>query len=140
MAKKAGFEVTATRPVCVDFRDGRSISFRPGQRFEATLTNSSVLRLLRIRDVRKLGAYEKVRPLPVKLGAPRREQNIMKARSKIEQAKKVALAKLEASKKAPPKIEVAKPAPLPKTSPAKTSSKTSSKSKPKPKPQSSEDK
>jgi hypothetical protein len=105
MAKQIGFEVVATKPVCVDFRDGRSVSFRPGQRFKADMTNASVMRLVRTREVRKLTRYESVPPLPVKLGAPRRVQNVMKARAKIEAAKRAALAKMEASKKAPPKAE-----------------------------------
>lgn len=108
MAKKIGFEVTGTRPVCVDFRDGRAISFRPGTRFEAILTNQSVLRLLRIGEIRKLSPFEHVPPLPLKFGAPKRVQNIMKARAKVEAARKAATAKLEASRKAPPKIEEAK--------------------------------
>ena len=132
MAKTAGFEVIATKPVCVDFRDGRTVSFRPGQRFEATLTNSSVLRLLRIREVRKLSPHEPIKALPVKLGAPKRHQTVMKARAQVEQAKRAALAKIEASKKAPPKIEVAKPEPSSKAPVAK--------SKPKTAPQSNEDK
>ncbi len=117
MAKRVGFEVVATRPVCVDFRDGRTVSYRPGQRFKAALTNTSVARLLRISEVRKLGPYEAVPPMPIKLGAPRRVQSIMKTRSKIEQAKKAARAKMEASRMAPPKIELAKPAPKKKAPP-----------------------
>jgi hypothetical protein len=105
MAKKVGFEVVSTRPVCVDFRDGRSISYRPGQRFIAAMTNSSVQRLLRIREVRKLGAFEAVPAMPIKLGAPRRVQNILRRRAEVDQARKAALAKMEASKKAPPKPE-----------------------------------
>jgi len=105
MAQKIGFEVVATKPVCVDFRDGRSVSFRPGQRFTAALTNSSVQRLLRVREVRKLGPFEAIPPMPVKLGAPRRVQNIMKRRAEVDQARRVALAKMEASKQAPPKPE-----------------------------------
>lgn len=105
MAKKVGFEVVSTKPVCVDFRDGRSISFRPGQRFEATVTNSSVARLLRTRSVRKLGPFEQVPPTPVKLGAPKRVQNILRRRAEIEKARKAAIAKMESSKKAPPTPE-----------------------------------
>lgn len=105
MAKKVGFEVVSTRPVCVDFRDGRTISFQPGQRFEAAVTNNSVARLLRVREVRKLGQFERIPPLPVKLGAPKRVQNIMKRRAEVEQARRLALAKTAASKKAPPEPE-----------------------------------
>lgn len=105
MAKKLGFEVVSTRPVCVDFRDGRTVSFRPGQRFMAAMTNSSVQRLLRIREVRKLGPFEAIPSMPIKLGAPRRVQNILKRRAEVAQAKKTALAKMAASKKAPPKTE-----------------------------------
>lgn len=120
MAKLIGFEVTGTKSVCVDFRDGRAISFRPGQRFEATLMNSSVLRLLRVKELRKLSPFEVVPALPVKLGAPKRVQNIMKARAQVDAARKAALAKLAASKKAPPKIEEALPAPKKKTKKSKS--------------------
>ena len=113
MAKQVGFEVIAQRPVCVDFRDGRSVSFRPGQRFTATKTNTSVMRLVRTREIRALGPFEPVPALPIKLGAPRRVQNVLKARAQVEQAKKAAQAKLAASRQAPPKIEEAKPMPAP---------------------------
>ena len=107
MAKIVGFEVVATRPVCVDFRDGRTISYRPGQRFEASLTNSSVQRLVRIKEIRKLGPFEAIPPMPVKLGATRRVQNIMKRRSEVEQARVAAQAKMAASRLAPPVSEPA---------------------------------
>jgi hypothetical protein len=113
MAKKVGYEVIARRPVCVDFRDGRVVSFRPGQRFEAERTNSSVMRLERVKDVRRLGPMEAVPPLPVKLGAPRRVQAVLKARAQVAAARKAALARFEASRQAPPKIEEAKPMPAP---------------------------
>lgn len=112
MAKKVGYQVVAQRPVCIDFRDGRVVSFRPGQRFEVEHTNSSVRRLLRNRDVRELTKFETVPALPVKLGAPRRVQDVMKARAQVAAARKAAAAKFEASKKAPPEIEEAKPKPV----------------------------
>ena len=114
MAKKVGFEVITQRPVCVDFRDGRVVSFRPGQRFEASKTNLSVMRLVRNKEVRILGPYERVPALPVKLGAPRAVRNVLKAREQVAAAKKAAQAKLAASKKAPVKIEEAKPVPAPR--------------------------
>ena len=112
--KQFGFEVVATKPVCVDFRDGRAVSFRPGQRFTAALTNPSIQRLLRVQEIRQLGDREAVPPLPPKLGAPQRVQNIMTARAEVQEARRLAEAKLAASRKAPPKIEEAKPAPKPK--------------------------
>lgn len=93
MAKKVGYEVTGTKPVCVDFPDGRSVSFTPGMRFEAHPTNSSVRRLLRVREVRVLSAREPVPALPEKLGAPKRVRDILESRSKMARAKKVAEAK-----------------------------------------------
>jgi len=113
MAKQVGFEVIAQRSVCVDFRDGRSVSFRPGQRFTASKTNTSVIRLVRTREIRALGPLESVPALPIKLGAPRRVQNVLKARAQVEQAKKAAQTKLAASRQALPKIEEAKPMPTP---------------------------
>jgi sulfite reductase alpha subunit-like flavoprotein len=128
MAKKVGFEVVSTRPVCVDFRDGRTVSYRPGQRFEAARTNSSVQRLLRVRELRELGPFEAVPPMPVKLGATRRVQNILKRRSEVDQARRAALAKMAASKKAPPKSEPV----VDLATPLKKKKKTSKKSKPTP--------
>ena len=126
MAKIVGFEVVATRPVCVDFRDGRTISYRPGQRFEASLTNSSVQRLVRIKEIRKLGPFEAIPPMPVKLGATRRVQNIMKRRAEVDQARRAAQAKLEASKMAPlkaePVIDLASPLKKKKTTKSKPQS------------------
>jgi hypothetical protein len=83
--KKVGYEVTARRPVCVDFEDGRSISFRPGMRFKAIPSNPAVVRLLRVREIRKLAPYEPV-PVPaIKLGLPHKQKAILQARQKIEQ-------------------------------------------------------
>jgi hypothetical protein len=115
--KKVGYEVTARRPVCVDFEDGRSISFRPGMRFKAIPSNPAVVRLLRVREIRKLAPYEPV-PVPaIKLGLPHKQKAILQARQKIEQAKREAQAKMAASKAAPPKIEEAKPVPPKKIQP-----------------------
>ena len=99
MAKKVGYEVTAQKPVCVDFPDGRVVSFRPGTRFEAHPTNASVRRLLRVREIRQLGAMERVPPLPVKLGAPKSVRDVLTARSQLARAKKLAQARLMASRK-----------------------------------------
>ena len=120
MAKKVGFEVIAQRPVCIDFRDGRTVSFRPGQRFEASKTNTAVMRLIRTRAVRVLGPYESLPALPIKLGAPRHVQSVLKARAQVAQARKVAEARMAASRQAPPQIEEAKPMPAPKKKPKKT--------------------
>lgn len=109
--KKLGYEVIALRPVCVDFEDGRSVSFRPGTRFECIPSNQSVVRLLRTRSIRELSAIERVPALPVKLGAPKQVRDVLKARSEVAAARKKAEAKMAASKAAPPRIEVAKPAP-----------------------------
>jgi hypothetical protein len=109
--KKVGYEVTARKPVCVDFTDGRSISFRPGMRFEALPSNPSVVRLLRVREVRKLSPLEPVPILPIKLGLPRKAKAILESRRAIEQARKLAEMKMAKSKAAPPVIEEAKPAP-----------------------------
>lgn len=124
MAKKIGYEVIAQRPVCVDFRDGRVVSFRPGQRFEVERTNATALRLERNKDVRRLGPREVIPTLPVKLGAPRNVQAVLAARSQVETAKKAALARFEASRQAPPKIEEAKPVPAPIKKKPKTKAET----------------
>jgi len=105
MAKITGYEVTATRPVSVDFPDGRAVSFRPGMRFTAHPTNVSVRRLLSTQDVRQLGPHEAVPPLPVKLGASRELQAVLKSRAEVATAQKAAAAKTAASKTAPPTVE-----------------------------------
>src|SRR3990167_9042692 len=107
--KKNGYEVVATRPVCVDFSDGRAVSFRPGQRFEADVHNTSVQRLLRVGEVRQLNPREPIAPLPVTLGRPPAEAQIITSRAavamqaKIAAAKQEAAAKMVASRSAPPK-------------------------------------
>ena len=126
MAKKLGFEVVATKPVCVDFRDGRTISYRPGARFTASVTNASVQRLLRSREVRKLNMNEAVGAEPIKLGAPRRVQKLLQRRAEVDAARRVALAKQAASKKAQPA-----PEPVDLSSLTKPTKKTAKK-KPKP--------
>jgi len=113
--KKHGYEVTGTRPVCVDFPDGRAVSYRPGMRFRASPHNASVRRLVRTKAVRQLGPHEPVPVQVVKLGTPHKEAQILATRKKIAAAKNLAQMKLEASKKAPPTVEQPKPAPAPKT-------------------------
>ena len=114
MAKKLGFEVIGSRAVCVDFRDGRSISFRPKQRFYATLMNASVLRLLRTNAVRRLSAAEPVPALPPMLGKPRQVREVLEARAQVAAAQKASVAKLAASRNAPLVAEQAKPTPAPR--------------------------
>ncbi len=120
MAKQAGYEVTAQRPVCVDFPDGRAVSFRPGMRFTAHASNASVARLVRIREVRLLGANEGVPALPVKLGAPLKVQNILKTRAQVANARRIAEAKAQSRARAvsapPPAVNLA--APIKKSAPS----------------------
>ena len=119
MAKQVGYEVTAMRPVCVDFPDGRAVSFRPGMRFTAHPSNSSVVRLLRVREIRPLGAREAVPALPVKLGAPHKVQKILNTRAQVATARRLAEAKAKAkarSVSAPPTV-VNLAAPLKKSAP-----------------------
>ena len=120
MAKQVGYEVTAMRPVCVDFPDGRVVSFRPGMRFIAHPANSSVIRLLRIRDVRQLSALDNVPVLPVKLGAPHKIQNILKTRAEVAQARRKAEAAAKAKARAvsAPPSAVNLASPIKKTAPS----------------------
>lgn len=90
MAKMTGYEVVAQKPVCVDFPDGRAVSFPPGTRFEAHPTNSAVRRLLRIRDIRQLGPMERVPALPVKLGSTKEVRSVLKARQQVAEARRLA--------------------------------------------------
>lgn len=68
MAKKLMFEVVGTKPVCVDFPGGHTVSLRPGSRFEAYITNNSVRRLLRVKEIRQVQDDEVTTVTPVKLG------------------------------------------------------------------------
>ena len=90
MAKIVGYQVIAIKPVCVDFLDGRAVSFQPGMRFEAHPTNASVRRLLRTREVRQLGAFEQVPALPEKLGAPADLRAALAARKALKLKKQQA--------------------------------------------------
>ena len=103
MAKMTGYEVIAQKPVCVDFPDGRAVSFPPGMRFEAHPTNSAVRRLLKIRDIRQLGPMERVPQLPVKLGATKDVRSILKSRRDMAEARR--LAELKAKRSASAKQE-----------------------------------
>lgn len=105
MAKIIGYEVTALKPVCIDFPDGRTVSFQPGMRFEAHPTNMSVRRLLSVREIRVLGLNERVPPLPEKLGAPKAIRDILKARKEVTEAHRLAKIKALQSKKSPPPVE-----------------------------------
>jgi len=98
MAKIIGYEVTAQKPVCVDFLDGRVVSFRPGSRFEAHPTNTSVRRLLKVREVRQLGETETVPPLPVKLGAPKEVRSLIQARNRVAKAQQLSIARAKETK------------------------------------------
>lgn len=92
--KKVGFEVGARRAVCVDFPDGRVVSFPPGTRFEADPSNPSIVRLLRVGEIRRLDPREPLPPLPPTLGAPLHVRNAVKARADIaatKQARKAAV-------------------------------------------------
>jgi len=118
--KKQGYEVVAQKPVCVDFSDGRAISFRPGHRFEADVHNTSVQRLLKVGEIRALSPREMVPVMPVTLGRAPAEAQILKTRASLAEQKRVsdalaeASAKMAASKAAPPKIEQAKTPVAPK--------------------------
>jgi len=104
MAKLVGYEVIGQRPVCVDFSDGRSVSFTPGMRFEAHPTNSTVRRLLKTRSVRELSGLERVPSLPDKLGAPKKVRQTLETRKKLAQERRKAQLKLSrGSKKTEPK-------------------------------------
>lgn len=103
MAKLAGFEVTGVKPVCIDFPDGRVVSFRPGMRFQAHPTNASVRRLMSVREVRALGPFEPVPALPVKLGAPKSVRNTLETRKKLAAARRLAEQRLKKQKQRAPK-------------------------------------
>lgn len=93
MASVVAYEVIAPRPVCVDFEDGRVVSFTPGMRFRSHPTNKSVRRLVKVQELRQLSPYEAVPALPIQLGASHRVRNILENRKRLEDKKKVRPAK-----------------------------------------------
>lgn len=88
MAKHTGFEVLGLKPACVEFPDGRSVSFPPGTRFEAQLDFPCIRRLLKVKAIRQLNAFERVPELPEKIGAPKDVRNIIEARRRADKMKK----------------------------------------------------
>lgn len=89
------YQVVGARPCMIDHPTGDSVSYRPGQIFEASPTLASVQRALRVRAVRELsprevGALRAQQAMQVKLkaGLP------PAAAAKVEEAK-AAMAKPE---------------------------------------------
>ena len=105
MAKIIGYEVIALKPVCIDYPDGRVVSFRPGMRFEAHPTNTCVRRLLRSKRLRQLSPYEPVPALPVKLGAPADLRRALEPRKKLTAARRLAALKKKAPAKSVEQME-----------------------------------
>jgi len=56
---KAAYQVIGTRPVCIDFDDGRSMSFPVGASFSVDSSNVQVQRLLRGNEVREMARNER---------------------------------------------------------------------------------
>lgn len=90
MAKLVGYEVIARKPVCVDFPDGRVVSYKPGMRFTAHATNTSVRRLVSIRELRELGSFETMPVTPAYLGEPKDVRSILEAKQKLNELKRQA--------------------------------------------------
>lgn len=109
--KKQGYEVIGRRPVSIDFKDKRTVSYRPGMRFQAHPSNQCVVRLLRANEIRQLGPREVVPPQRVVLGAAPRLKRKLDAQGKIEAARAAAEAKMRATKAAPPTVEMPKQPP-----------------------------
>jgi hypothetical protein len=62
---KVGYEVTGTRPVCIDHLDGRTVAYPPGTTFVADSKNTSANRAFRLKMLRKI---DRARVTTVKLG------------------------------------------------------------------------
>ena len=77
--KKAGYQVVAQFPVCVDFDDGTSVSFQRGQTFLGDGRNPQIARLLRVGSIRQMGAGE-TPPTEIKIGLSDGDESIMKVR------------------------------------------------------------
>jgi len=107
--KKQGYQVIGRQPVCIDFADGRTVSFRPGKRFEAHPTNKSVVRAMRGNSLRQLAANERGTE-PVTLGMDPHRASTIGYRNQLAQNKVAAAAKAKEG------VHRATPKPAPKKS------------------------
>jgi hypothetical protein len=89
---KTGYQVISMSAVCVDFDDGRSVSFPKGDSFFADSNNTQVRRLLRTGSIRVLTAQERA-PKEIVPGLSEADESLMtahKARKKILRAEAAA--------------------------------------------------
>jgi hypothetical protein len=92
---KTAYQVISVNAVCVDYDDGRSISYPKGTTFHADSNAPQVRRLLRNNDIRALSRSEQ-QPKPVKLGLSQADASLLKAHHDRK-------AKLRADAKSQPK-------------------------------------
>jgi hypothetical protein len=89
---KHGYQVISMSAVCVDFDDGRSVSFPKGASFFADSNNLQVQRLLRGNAVRELTVFEQ-KPKEVVVGLSAADESLMTAHKARKQALRDAAAK-----------------------------------------------
>jgi hypothetical protein len=75
---KTGYQVISTSAVCVDFDDGRSVSFPKGDLFYADSNSVQVRRLLRNSAIRELTRFEQA-PKAVVPGLSEADESLMTA-------------------------------------------------------------
>lgn len=102
---KTGYQVISMTAVCVDFDDGRSVSFPKGATFYADSNNAQVRRLVRNNDIRELSRGEQA-PKPVVVGLSAGDESLMQAHTTRKQALRAEAANQPASPMTQKKGEV----------------------------------
>jgi hypothetical protein len=98
---KTGYQVISMTAVCVDFDDGRSVSFPKGATFFADSNSPQVRRLLRNGATRELTRHEQA-PKEIVVGLSEADESLMTAfreRKKTLQADAAKVAKPMVQKK-----------------------------------------
>lgn len=86
---KTAYQVISTTAVCVDYDDGRSVSYPKGATFHADSNLTHVRRLLRNNSIRELTRTEQ-QPKTVTLGLSAADASLLKAHQSRKQALRAA--------------------------------------------------
>lgn len=106
--KKRIFKVMSIAPVCVDYDDGRSISYQKGQAFEASPLSPQIARMLRNKQIREVDRFERVE-IAQNLGYSPEEQSQLKAREARKQRMRDQAAAQQKQAENQKKVEIASP-------------------------------
>lgn len=88
---KTPYQVLSMNAVCVDYDDGRSISYPKGALFTADSNSPQIRRLLRNNDIRVVTRVEQ-QPSVVKVGLSDADESLMKAHETRKKALREAAA------------------------------------------------